>query len=400
MALRRREWLKTLAAASAGALGSPLLNRAHAQTTAPAPAKRAEPPLALKDYQPKSMLHVSETHVPRSRFPNIDFHTHLTWVDRKKNSDVLTHAATVDEALKVMDAKNIRIMVNLTGGYGPLLEQAVRHWQQPHPDRFIVFTEPWYGKVAMPNYAQFQGEQIEAAKKAGARGLKILKTLGLYLRENVTTGPLVKIDDKRFDPMWEAAGALAMPVAIHVSDPEAFFLPTDRFNERYEELSAHPDWSFHGKDYPSNAELQEARNRVMQRHPRTKFVALHTADSENLPYVSECLDRYPNMYVDIAARIGELGRQPRMSRKFFDKYQDRILFATDATPHGDETPQQIFGNELYEIYYRFLETEDEYFDYAPAPIPPQGRWRIYGIGLPEQILKKVYYDNAARLLGL
>ncbi|HXU38836.1 MAG TPA: amidohydrolase family protein, partial [Blastocatellia bacterium] len=396
MALRRREWLKTFAGASVGAVGLPLLNRTLAQTT----AKRPEPPLALKDYQPKSMLHVPETHVPRSRFPNIDFHTHLTWVDRKGKSDVLTHAATVEEALKVMDAKNIRIMVNLTGGYGPLLEEAVRHWHQPHPDRFIVFTEPWYGKITMPNYAKFQGEQIEAAKKAGARGLKILKTLGLYLRENVTTGPLVKIDDKRFDEMWEAAGALDMPVAIHVSDPEAFFLPTDRFNERYEELSAHPDWSFHGKDYPSNAELQEARNRVMQRHPRTKFVCLHTADSENLPYVSECLDRYPNMYVDIAARIGELGRQPRMSRKFFDKYQDRILFATDATPHGDETPQQIFGNELYEIYYRFLETEDEYFDYAPAPIPPQGRWRIYGIGLPEQILKKVYYENAARLLGL
>jgi len=354
----------------------------------------------LKDYQPKSMLHVPETHVPRSRFPNIDFHTHLSWVDRKGNADVVRHAETPAEVLKVMDAKNIRIMVNLTGGYGPLLEETVRHWQQPHPDRFIVFTEPWYAKITARNYSRFQGEQIEAAKKAGARGLKILKTLGLYLRENVTTGPLVKIDDPRFDEMWEAAGALDMPVAIHVSDPEAFFLPTDRFNERYEELSAHPDWSFHGKDYPSNAELQEARNRVVQRHPRTKFVALHTADSENLPYVSECLDRYPNMYVDIAARIGELGRQPRLTRKFFDKYQDRILFATDATPHGDDTPQQIFGNQLYEIYYRFLETEDEYFDYAPAPIPPQGRWRIYGIGLPADILKKVYYDNAARLLGL
>ena len=399
MTLRRREWLKTVAGASVGALSLPLLNPTHAQTKTPA-AKQVEPPLALKDYQPKSMLHVPETHVPRSRFPLIDFHTHLTWVDRKGKSDVLTHAATVEETLKVMDAKNIRIMVDLTGGYGPLLQEAIQHWQQPHPDRFIVFTEPWYSKSNLPNYSKFQGEQIGAAKKAGARGLKILKTLGLYLRENITTGPLVKIDDKRFDEMWEAAGSLDMPVAIHVSDPEAFFLPTDRFNERYEELSAHPDWSFHGKDYPSNAELQEARNRVIQRHPRTKFVCLHTADSENLPYVSECLDRYPNMYVDIAARIGELGRQPRMTRKFFDKYQDRILFATDATPHGNDTPQQIFGNELYEIYYRFLETEDEYFDYAPAPIPPQGRWRIYGIGLPEEILKKVYYDNAARLLNL
>ena len=157
------------------------------------------------------------------------------------------------EALRVMDAKNIRMMVNLTGGYGTLLEETVRHWHQPHPDRFIVFTEPWYAKIKMPNYAQFQAEQIQAAKKAGARGLKILKTLGLYLRENVTTGPLVKVDDRRFDEMWEAAGALNMPVAIHVSDPEAFFLPTDRFNERYEELSAHPDWSFHGKDFPSNS---------------------------------------------------------------------------------------------------------------------------------------------------
>jgi predicted TIM-barrel fold metal-dependent hydrolase len=397
----RRHWLKTIATASVGAVGSRFVGHANAQAKQAAqPSTRRSAPLALKDYQPKSMLHVPETHVPRSRFPNIDFHTHLSWIERKGNADVVGHTTTPAEALRVMDAKNVRMMVNLTGGYGTLLEETVRHWHGPHPDRFLVFTEPWYSKIKLPNYAQFQADQIQAAKKAGARGLKILKTLGLYLRENVTTGPLVKVDDRRFDGMWEAAGALNMPVAIHVSDPEAFFLPTDRFNERYEELSAHPDWSFHGKDYPSNSELQEARNRVMQRHSKTNFVCLHTADSENLPYVAECLDRYPNMYVDIAARIGELGRQPRMTRKFFDKYQDRILFATDATPHGDETPQQIFNNELYEIYYRFLETEDEYFDYAPAPIPPQGRWRIYGIGLPEQILRKVYYENAARLLGL
>ena len=130
--------------------------------------------------------------------------------------------------------------------------------------------------------------------------------------------------------MWEAAAANRMPVAIHTSDPEAFFLPTDRFNERYEELSAHPDWSFHGRDFPSDRELQEARLRVIARHPRTQFVALHVANSENLPYVSECLDRHKNMHVEIGARIGELGRQPGASRKFFEKYQDRILFGTDA----------------------------------------------------------------------
>jgi len=211
----------------------------------------------------------------------------------------------------------------------------------------------------------------------------------------------VKIDDRRFDPMWDACAQLDMPVGIHVSDPIAFFSPTDRFNERYEELNNHPDWSFYGQDFPSNAELLEARNRVMARHPKTQFITFHFGNfSENLAYVAENMDRYPNMSVELGARIGELGRQPRTARKFFDKYQDRILFGTDATPHGDAFPQQLFGDRLYEIYYRFLETADEYFDYAPADIPPQGRWRIYGIELPEGILRKVYNENAARLLKM
>ena len=181
----------------------------------------------------------------------------------------------------------------------------------------------------------------------------------------------------------------------------AFFLPIDQFNERYEELHEHPDWSFYGKDYPPFDSLIEARDRVLARHPKTTFIGLHVGhDSENLARVGAALDKYPNFNVEIGARIGELGRQPRTSRKFFDRYQDRILFGTDAVPHGDDTPQQVFGDALYQIYYRFLETEDEYFDYAPARVPPQGRWRIHGLGLPDGILKKVYRDNAARLLDL
>jgi predicted TIM-barrel fold metal-dependent hydrolase len=360
--------------------------------------RQTSAPLALSDYEPRSMLHVPETKVERARAPVIDFHTHLSSVADREKGERVRFAATPAEVLPVMDRKNVRAMVNLTGGYGAALEQAIGYWQTPHPDRFIVFTEPWFTRITEPNYAQFQADQIARARRVGARGLKILKTLGLYLREQVTSGRLVKIDDRRFDPMWEAAGALRMPVAIHTSDPEAFFLPTDRFNERYEELSAHPDWSFHGKDYPSDRELQEARNRVVARHPRTQFVALHVANAENLAYVSECLDRYANLHVEIGARIGELGRQPRAARRFFDRYQDRILFGTDAVPNGHETPQQIFGARLYEIYFRFLETEDEYFDYAPAPVPPQGRWKIYGLGLAEGILRKVYQANAARLL--
>ncbi|HEX8984931.1 MAG TPA: amidohydrolase family protein [Bryobacteraceae bacterium] len=392
--MNRRKWFHIISGAAGAAFAS-------SGPVEAAPAGKPADDLSVPRYEPRSMLHVPETKVPRSRFPVIDFHTHLSWTSELtelKNGP--NQAATPQEILAVMDRKNIQTLVNVTGGAGAELEKNVAYWQRPHPDRFIVFTEPSWRRTPEPGYARFQADELERAHRAGARGLKLLKTLGLYLRDHVTTGKLIKVDDPRFDPMWEAAGALKMPVAIHTSDPEAFFLPIDRFNERWEELHAHPDWSFYGKDFPSNAELQQARLRVIARHPKTQFVCLHVADAENLPMVSEWMDRYPNMHVELAARIGELGRQPRTSRKFFDKYQDRILFGTDAVPHGDDTPQQVYGDLLYEIYYRFLETEDEYFDYAPAKIPPQGRWRIYGVGLPEKILRKVYHDNAAHLLGL
>jgi len=391
--MNRRQLMKTVPAAVAGISMKPAMG----QSPKNSPKGGVLP---LEQYEPKSMLHTVETHVPRARFPLIDFHTHLTWSGELSGKDEVKLIEKPEELLPVMDRKNIHTMVDLTGGYANGLNDAIRLLQQAHPGRFIVFTEPWWSKIEDPNYPKFQADQIEAAHKAGAKGIKVLKILGLYLREHVKTGKLVAIDDRRFDPMWEAAGAMKMPVAMHISDPEAFFLPIDRFNERWEELHAHPDWSFHGKDFPSNMELQEARRRVMRRHPKTQFVCLHVADSENLAYVSECMDELPNMAVDIAARISELGRQPRASRKFFDKYQDRIVFGTDAVPKGYNTPQQVFLDGLYEIYYRFLETEDEYFDYAPARVPPQGRWRIYGIGLPESILQKVYRDNAARFLGL
>ncbi len=383
-------WLASKMSASATALA----------TGTPANAGK---PLQLADFQPRSMLHVPETKVTRSLYPVIDIHTHLSVTAKSANGvgigEEMKYLATAEGVLSLMDRKNIRVMVNLTGGVGKGLEETVRKFQQPHPDRFVVFTEPWWGRTNQAGYGQFQADEIIRAHKAGARGLKVLKTLGLYLREGVSKGPLVKIDDPRFDPMWEACGSLGIPVAIHVSDPEAFFLPIDRFNERFEELNNHPDWSFHDHDFPSNAELLEARNRVLARHPKTQFIVLHVGnDAENLPYVGECMDRFANMHVELGARIGELGRQPRLSRKFFEKYQDRILFGTDAVPNGTDTPQQIFNEQLYEIYYRFLETEDEYFDYAPAPVPPQGRWRIYGLGLPDGILKKVYFENAGRLL--
>jgi hypothetical protein len=371
----------------------------------PAIRRSKSTPLALADYQPRSMLHVAQTNVERARFPVIDIHTHLSWSAKREKgvalSEEMRYIVPPEDLLKVMDRRNLRIMVNLTGGVGSGLRETVRRYDQAHPGRFLTFTEPSWSRSNQSGYAQFQGDQIVQAHRDGARGLKILKTLGLYLRENISSGTLVKVDDPRFDPMWEACAGEKIPVAIHVADPEAFFLITDRFNERFEELNNHPDWSFHGRDFPSFRDLLEARNRVFAKHPRTQFIVLHVGNNaENLGYVGECLDRFPNMHVEMGARIGELGRQPGTSRKFFDKYQDRILFGTDAIPNGKETPQQIFGDELYRIYYRFLETGDEYFDYAPAPVPPQGRWAIYGLALPEPILKKVYHENAARLLSL
>lgn len=391
----RRGWLS---ATGAGLVGSAV--RGHAEPAHAEPAiQQAAPsqtaPLPLAEFQPKSMLHVSETPVARARFPVIDFHTHIS--RRRAQKPGVPPA----ELLKAMDAVNLHTMVNLTGGSGEDLTTAIANFDRAFPRRFVSMTEPTWARASEAGYAAWQGDEMAKAKAAGAVGVKVLKTLGLYLRDGGPKGTLVRVDDARFDPMWEACGRLGLPVAIHVGDPEAFFLPIDRFNERYEELSAHPDWSFHGRDFPGFKDILDARDRVFARHPRTTFVALHVGHwAENLNAVGGMLDKFPNVHVEIGARIGELGRQPRTSARFFDRYQDRILFGTDAIPLGTETPQQVFGEDLYRIYYRFLETQDEYFDYAPAPVPPQGRWRIYGLGLPEQILRKVYYQNAERVLRL
>jgi predicted TIM-barrel fold metal-dependent hydrolase len=386
-----------LSATGAGLAGTALGGEA-AQTPAAGPASQPAgiPPLPLADFEPKSMLRVKVTHVPRALFPVIDFHTHVSPRRRAQKP-----AVPPADLVRTLDALNVQTMVNLTGGSGDDLATTIAAFDRAFPRRFVSMTEPAWARAGEPGYAAWQAEEIAKAKSAGAVGVKVLKTLGLYLRDGGPAGGLVRVDDARFDPMWEACGRLGLPVAMHVGDPEAFFLPIDRFNERYEELSAHPDWSFHGKDFPAFKEILDARDRVFAKHPKTTFVALHVGHwSENLAAVGEMLDRFPNVHVELGARIGELGRQPRTSARFFDRYQDRILFGTDAVPLGFQTPQQVFGEDLYRIYYRFLETDDEYFDYAPARLPPQGRWRIYGLALPEQILRKVYYENAQRALGL
>ena len=408
MSQSRRAFLR--AGAAAGALSSACSQPQPGAGEETAPAAQ----LALADYQPKSMLVVDENAVSSARYPAIDMHTHVSSVFRRTPGpdDALqgTAAERLDQISEWMDELNLQTLVNLTGGTGEQLQHTVTEMVQQHPGQLITCTVPTYARLNEPGYPEWQAEELSRAKEHGAIGLKILKTLGLYLREGGfgdsereadQQGPLVKIDDPRFDPMWDAAGQLGFPVFIHVADPDAFFIPTDRFNERWEELGNHPDWSFYGQDFPPKADLLAARNRVIERHPNTTFIGLHVANRpENLDEVSSWLDTYPNLHVEIGARLGELGRQPRRARKFFEDHADRVLFGTDASPNGTSVPQQDLEPEMFRCYFRFLETLDEYFDYSPAPTPPQGRWKIYGIGLPDEILKKLYHDNAARILGL
>lgn len=369
--------------------------------------------MALGEFEPKSMLIVEQNPVSRAKYPVIDMHTHVAraFTRTPEPDEQLQGSAAerFDQIVTWMDEINLKTLVNLTGGTGEELDRTINEMTSTHDGRLVTCTVPSYGRLNEPDYPKWQADELARAKEKGAMGLKISKTLGLYLheggfqeseREPGQEGPLVKFDDPRFDPMWQAAGELNMPVFVHTGDPDAFFLPIDRFNERWEELGNHPDWSFYGDQFPSKAEVLDARNRVIEKFPKTTFVGLHVANHpENLDEVSEWLDRYPNLNVEIGARLGELGRQPRRSRKFFEDYQDRIMYGTDASPNGRSTPQQDLTREMFQCYFRFLETLDEYFDYSPAPTPPQGRWKIYGIGLPDDILRKVYHNNAARLLG-
>jgi predicted TIM-barrel fold metal-dependent hydrolase len=354
---------------------SSLVLVAAVASTAPTYAQPSRPgqPLLLRDFQPKSMLRVPSHEVPRAKYPVVDFHNHVSNMP-------------VDDLLAVMAASNIETVVNFSGGSGNRLRAQIERFA-PHGDKVLVFANVDFRRIDEPDFGARAAAQLEADVKAGARGLKVFKSLGLTVKDQ--SGRIVPVDDPRLDPIWAKAGELGIPVAIHVADPDAFFVPVDRFNERWEELQAHPNWSFAGPEFPSKDEILAQRNAIVERHPKTTFVALHVANRpEDLAQVSGWLDKYPNMHVEIGARLAELGRQPYTARDFFLKYADRIMFGIDSTPRVS----------TYEPYFRFLETRDEYFDYFTSPT--QGRWKIYGIFLPDDVLEKVYRTNARRILRL
>jgi predicted TIM-barrel fold metal-dependent hydrolase/outer membrane protein assembly factor BamB len=348
-----------------------------ANAAEPAPASGD---LRLRDFKPRSMLRASVHEVPRAAFPAIDIHNHVN--DAHGDGGGVPPA----ELVASMDRCNMKTLVILTGGWGDRLQQVLDLMAKPYPGRFVVFTEIDWSRIDEPGFGESMVRQVRDAVARGARGLKIKKELGLVVRDH--TGRFVAVDDPRLDPVWEECGRLGIPVAIHTSDPDAFFLPLGPTNERYEELVAHPDWSFSGEPFPSKESLLAARNRVFARHPRTTFIALHVANHpEDLDDASAVLDRYPNVVVETGARQAELGRQPRRTRAFFLAYQDRILFGTDARPE----------EAMYRNWFRWLETADESFDYWNAPA--QGRWTIYGLELPATVLDKVYRRNAERVFA-
>jgi len=350
--------------------------------------------IRLADYRPRTALRVSTHDVLRPRFPVVDAHNHLgsdfggDWAGRD-----------IGELLATMDLAGVETLVDLDGGTGDGLDREIERWQVRAPGRLVVFAGLDYdGWASDPNFGETEADRLRDAASRGAGGLKVWKLLGLQARDPADR--LVAVDDERLDPLWAAAAELGLPVVIHIADPIAFFDPLDSANERYEELSEHPDWHFwptrppgHPDEpgFPPFDELLAGFDRLVGRHPATTFVGAHVGcAAEDLSLVSRMLDAHPNLAVDIAARLGELGRQPYTARAFFIRHADRILFGTDAPADP----------AVYRLHYRFLETWDESFDYGSDDVPGQGRWQIHGLGLPDDVLRAVYRDNARRVLRL
>lgn len=343
------------------------------------PSSRAQekPALRLVDWKPVSQLVVPQTHILRPRFPVVDIHNHLG------NLDKAAHY------LSEMDKVGVVMAVSLDGhSKDHFYKQHLERSKAASESRFLVFFAPEWSRIDEPDFGRNEAKRLEEAVALGARGVKVYKSLGLSVKDK--SGKFLAVDDPRLDPIWAKCGELGIPVLMHVSDPKAFFTPLDEHNERYDELGQHPDWSFYGNGFPTKEALLEQRNRVLKRHPGTVFIGAHMANlPEDLGQVAIWLDTYPNLYVEISARISELGRQPVTCRKFMIRYQDRVLFGTDTAPDA----------EAYRIYFRFLETADEYIDPAQGH-HLQGRWMIYGLDLPDDALEKIYHKNALRILGM
>ncbi len=343
--------------------------------------------VVLSKYDPQSTLQLERKPMVRAKYPAIDVHFHL---------ESLPASIDADRLVAAMDAAGIDKVVNL-GGLESTFESFARNFYAKYPDRFIMFVKPDPGALMHQNGVAKEVEWLKKAARMGARGIKENKSFGLGQVDS--TGKIVPIDDSRLDPFWELAGQLGIPVLVHTGEPPSFWHPIDAHNERYQELLANPNWSLHGKDVPSQQELMQQRERLLARHSKTNFIGAHFGmNPDNLAYAGYLLDKYPNYYVDMSSVVQELGREPYSARRFFIKYQDRILFGTDGGYGLESAGTGWTAERMFRSYLEFLETDNEYIEYPLYGLTKQGNWRVYGLSLPDEVLEKIYVKNAERLI--
>ncbi len=346
----------------------------RAQAPAAPPPSSETPTMSFEEYEPKSTLVAPEHPVTRAKYPFIDVHNHQP-----------ASRMTAEESAKLvadMDGLNMAVMVNLSGGSGETFQKG---WAAlgRHPRRFAQFANVDFEKISEPGFGENAARQLEADVRNGARGLKVFKNLGMFLKDK--DGSRVRTDDPRLDPIWAKCAELGIPVLIHTGEPVAFWEPFDRFNERWLELKEFPN---RRRDSPQFAPFEQTlgeQHNVFRRHPRTVFINAHLGWlGHDLARLGKLMDELPNMYTEIGAVLHELGRQPRMAREFLIRHQDRVLFGKD-----------IWAPEEYHVYFRTLQTADEYFPYYRKR---HAFWRLYGLDLPDEVLKKIYYQNALRII--
>lgn len=354
--------------------------------------------ILLSEFEPRSTLVVERKIISKAKYPVIDINVHLnSMFQTEEDRKVLSP----ENLLKAMDSVGVKIIVNTDGtinGYNNL-EEALNLYSRKYPDRFITFYPSWFPPIIVTDeFLADLPNMLEKAVKLGVKGNgETWKEFGLRTRD--VSGKVIPVDDPRIDPLWEKAAELKVPVLWHMGDPAPMFQPVDRFNERYIELRRYPQWSYYGPRFPSRETILKGRENVIKKHPNTIFIGCHMGwNSDNLAYAAYLLDTYPNYYLDMSTTLSELGRQPYTARKFFIKYQDRILFGTDGGAMFGQKGWTV--ERFYQAHFEFLETENEYIDYPMQGAINQGSWKIYGINLPDSVLQKIYYKNAEKLLNI
>jgi predicted TIM-barrel fold metal-dependent hydrolase len=327
----------------------------------------------VEEYEPHSTLHVPEDLRTHAKFPFIDVHNHQ-WIMPVQN---------LDKLVVEMDSLNMAVMVNLSGFRGKLLEWSLKNVKDHQAKRFAIFLNIDFEKVDDKGWPEDELAMIQDAVKQGVRGLKVYKSLGLTDMDNA--GKRIAVDDPRLDPIWAKCGELGIPVLIHSGEPSPFWLPKDKYNERWLELKQEPDRYRAPDKYPSFEVIMAEQHHVFKKHPETKFIDAHLGWMGNdLSRLGKLLDEMPNVYTELGAVLAELGRQPRFARAWMIQYQDRVMMGKDT-----------YKKEEYYTYFRVLETADEYFDYYRKR---HAHWKMYGLDLPDSVLRKVYFENALKVI--